>query len=163
MSNIRASAVNRQVADAPYIALSRAFEFIAERNRRLQGVGQTAEVIVAWDFDGAEALAVGRELLDVEEQISPGAKMFDQGDQGDFRGVALVVEHRFGGEQTGDGDAVDAARQAALAPGLDAVGVAQAVHLRVGLDHGRRDPGAALAPPAAGATADHARKILVAG
>ena len=68
-----------------------------------------------------------------------------------FDASVAAVEHRLAGEEPVDGHAVEAADQlAVVGPRLDAVGPAQLVQPRVGVDERRRDPAAAAGRVGAG-------------
>ena len=85
---------------------------------------QDREVLVARDLAHAEAWPGGRRLpLDVDEptRVAVGDEQVAQADEGDLRGVADVVEHRLAGEEAADRDAVEAADERAVLPGLDGV------------------------------------------
>ena len=73
----------------------------------------------------------------------------DERGERDLRGVGAAGEHRFAEEHPAERDAVEAAGELAVDPGLDAVHVAGVVPGDVRVDHLGHDPGAATGPRAA--------------
>jgi hypothetical protein len=69
------------------------------------------------------------------------AQIFEQVGQGDLGGIAGAMEHRFAREEPSHGDAVNPAHELVVEPGLDAVGVAEPMQARVGVEHVGGDPG----------------------
>ena len=84
---------------------------------------------------------VGHEL-GVEQQVAAALQPLDQRHQRDLAGVAPVREHALAEERGAERDAVEAADQAPLGPGLDAVGVALPVQRAVEPDQVVVEPGA---------------------
>ena len=100
--------------------------------------------------------------LAVDEGEALVAKAPDEGDEGRLRRVVLPAEHGLAEEHAAQGDAVESADELAGAPDFRGVGVAQAVELDIGLDHGLGDPGAVLAGPGrGGAGSDHGGEVAV--
>ena len=80
--------------------------------------------------------------MDIEQAELTFPQLRHQMSQRHFGGVVSTVKHGFAGEQPADGHAIDAARQVAFQPALDAVRVPELMQLSVGFDKGGRDPGA---------------------
>ena len=109
--------------------------------REIHGGVEEVEVLGARDFDGAKLFEMGGEPLGIEQDKFSGAQVLDEREQRDFRGVADVVKHRFAKERAANGDAVKAAREFPILPGLYRVGVADLVETRVAFDDLVVDPG----------------------
>ena len=72
--------------------------------------------------------------LGVEQREAARPQPRDQIDQGDLAGVAVAREHALAEERGAERDAVEAADQLAVAPALDAVGMAAPVQLDIEAD-----------------------------
>ena len=107
---------------------------------------------------GAEARQVARGQLAVDDRDAVAQAHRDQVRERDLRGVALAAEHRFAEEHAAQAHPVEAADERAVAPGLDAVGVTQAMQLEVGGAHLGGDPGARARRARRGAAVDHRRR-----
>ena len=85
----------------------------------------------AADLHATEARQMVGDELGVEQTKAAGVQPGDQGDQSELRGVAAAAEHALAEEGGAERDAVEAARQRAVLPDLDGMGMAQAVQLAV--------------------------------
>ena len=94
---------------------------------RLQRLPQLRQILPRRYVDGPERPQVGRGRLRVEQFELAFAQALHEVDERDFAGVALAVEHALAEERGAEADAVEAAGELAVAPGLDAVGVAEVV------------------------------------
>ena len=76
-----------------------------------------------------------------------------QMNQGDLRCIGTVAEHGLTAEHRANSHPVEATRQLAFHPAFHRVGITLLVKAAIGLDHGRRDPGAlfGILPLGAGA------------
>ncbi len=117
----------------------------------MDGLLESFQIILGGDFDAAKAFEVGGGGLGIEEGEAAGAEAVDEVDEGDFAGVAAVVEHAFTEEGPTEADAVEATGKVAAAPGFDAMGEAEFVEPDVGGDDLVVDPGAVFAQVLAGA------------
>ena len=99
------------------------------------------EVLGARNFDCPEFSEVRREPLGVEKDEFTGAEVFDEPEEGDLRGVADVVKHRFAEEGAADRDAVETAGELALLPRLNRVSMAKLMEARVAFEDLFIDPG----------------------
>ena len=86
---------------------------------------------------------VGGALLAVDRLDAVVAAERDQRRERDLRRVGAAREHRLAEEHPAERDAVEAAGELAVDPGLDAVHAAGVVPGGVGVDHLGHDPGAA--------------------
>ncbi|MCY1516384.1 hypothetical protein D9M68_510110 [compost metagenome] len=126
------------------------------------GLGHVRDKARARHFAGAEAGQVRGVLLAVDHCDAAAPAQRDQAGQRDLRGVRTAREHRFAEYGPAQRHAVEPARQLAVDPGFDAVGVPGAVQLRIGLHHVRHDPGARLAGARRLRTRlDHRSKIVI--
>ncbi len=105
------------------------------------GFGEVAQVLAAGDFKGSELAEVGGDPLGIEKGEAAIAQALDEGVEGDFRGIGFAMEHGLAEEGAADGDAVEAAGKAVVAPGLDGMGEAATVKLAIALDDLLGDPG----------------------
>src|ERR1043165_6321402 len=125
---------------------------------------EEVEELRADDLSRAECFHVRRHDLAVEPRRAARLQMLDEKEQRELRGVGLAVEHRLAGEDAAGVDAVQAAGERAVAPGLDAVRVAGLVQPRVGGDDARVDPRAVLlGTRRGGAAADDGAEVAVDG
>src|ERR1700730_13777248 len=92
------------------------------------------EILLTRDFDRAEFLQVRREPLRVEQREAALPKPFHQGDKRDLRGIAHVMKHRFAKKSAADRNAVKAAGEFAILPGLDGAPLAELVQSGSALD-----------------------------
>src|SRR5205085_2571681 len=111
---------------------SPSLSFSGELPLRRQRLPQTHDVLPGRDVDAAEAFQVGGGRLRVEQFELALVEAVDQVDEGYFAGIALAMEHALAEERGAQADAVQPAGQLAVAPRLDAVGVAQVVETAVG-------------------------------
>ncbi len=111
----------------------------------LQRPGQSIQILLTGDFDGAKLFSGGGEHLDVEELVAASLQVFGEVAEGGFPGVGDVVEHGFAGEKAAGTDAVDAARQFAIKPALDTVGMAGLMQGGVGANELGLNPGTFIA------------------
>ena len=81
--------------------------------------------------------------MGIEKDVAALAETVHEVDQGDFAGVAGVVEHAFAEKCAADAHAIEAAGEFAVTPDFDAVGELQVVKTAIGRDHLVVDPGAA--------------------
>src|SRR5262249_47357047 len=96
---------------------------------------QALHVFLARDLDRPEALRVRIEKLDVEELKAALLETVHQIRQRDLGSVPLPREHGFAREKTINRNSVNAARQFAAAPNLDAMPIAELVQPLIRLAH----------------------------
>ena len=112
---------------------------------RLQRPGQSFQILITGNFNGAKLLGGGGEHLDVDELVAAGLQVFGKVAEGGFPGVSDTVEHGFAGEKAAGTDAVDAASQFAVKPALDTVGMAGLMQGGVGANELGLNPGTFIA------------------
>lgn len=125
-----------------------------------QSVAQTSHVFVVGNFDCAEPGEMRSEVLYIEEKVTAFVKALDEGGEGDFGGVGLVVEHTFRHEGSAECNTIGSANEFAFAPAFDAVGFPHPMQLSVDFDELFADPGS-LFP--VGTPTHHAFKVLIVG
>ena len=94
---------------------------------------------------------MGGEPLDVEQaprRVARRAESLHEADEGGLRRIRARVEHRLGGEEAADRDAVEAAGQPLLVPRLDRVGPAELVEPGVRRSDGVRRSSSSARPAA---------------
>ena len=99
--------------------------------------------------------------LGVEQRVAADLQPRDQMDQRDLRGVALPREHAFAEEGGAEADAVEAADQLSVAPGLDGVAGADVEQLAVEPADALVDPGLRPRRGGVGAAVDDRLEIGV--
>ena len=82
---------------------------------------------------------------------------------GQFGAVIYAAEHGFAAEEAAKGETVESRQQLTVLPDLDGVGMAQAVQLPLGVDHGGAYPGAAGAATGGGAGRYHLIEGIIDG
>jgi hypothetical protein len=102
---------------------------------------QAFAVFGARDFDDAELLQVGVDILCVEELETLPPQPRRQVHQHDLAGVRRRREHAFPAEGRAHGHAVDTSHEYAVLPGLDAMRMARGVQGRIQRDDLVVDPG----------------------
>ena len=125
----------------------------------LQRLGEVLAIEVARDLERAEALQMLGHELGVEQREAAALQPRHQMHQRDLAGVGLAAEHALAEERAAERDAVEAADQLAIQPGLDRVGVAHDVQLAAQVEDGVVDPGL----PAAGRRLRAARHHILEG
>src|SRR5690242_9173695 len=123
--------------------------------------GEPPQIFFARDCDCAQLARDRCRHLDVEQDKTALAKMLNQMVERHLRRIADTVEHRFTGEQSGNGHAINAADQALSLPALNTVRVRLFVQPHVCLDEVRADPGALSPGSRCGATFDDLAKSAV--
>ena len=129
----------------------------------LQRVREAGEVAGARHLHRAETGEVRGDELGVEQAEPAGAQARDQVHQRHLARVAFRAEHALAEEGGAQHDAVEAAGEPPVAPGLDAVGVPLPVQRAVGLEDRAVDPGFGPAPGAPRAAPHDAGEFAVHG
>src|SRR5262245_53204015 len=93
------------------------------------------------DRTSTKRFEVRRQNLDIEPVQATLCKMIDQVQEGQVRSIRFEMKHAFTGKRATGIDAIDAARQTTVAPGLYTMRMAQTVKLQIRGLHLRRDPG----------------------
>src|SRR5207248_8471426 len=106
-----------------------------------EGFPDAGTIVVARDFPAAQKREVGGQNLDVEEEESAVAEPVHAGGKRHLGRSAHAMEHRFAGEESAHGDAVEPSGEPRFLPDLDAVRPPQAVQLRIRVEDVGRDPG----------------------
>src|SRR5262245_23098702 len=110
-----------------------------------EGRGQALAIILAWDFQRAEAGEMLGDELRVQESVVPLAESGDQVHESHLAGIGRGREHAFAEEGAAEADPVETADQLAVEPGLDAMGMAHAEELAAEIEDRLVDPGLAAA------------------
>src|SRR5690606_25804039 len=130
------------------------------RSPRLDASGLGAELLQQLQetlpryVDGAEARQMRGGDLAVDQADIPGAQIRDRGDERGFRRIRDPSEHRFAEEDPADRDAVQSARELAVAPRLERMRPAERMQQAIGVAHLVGDPRAGPVAPRCGARAD---------
>ena len=106
---------------------------------------------------------MGRFLLTVQQYGPALPQKSHQTGQGCARGFGFGVEHGFAKKSPAQSHAVKAARQRAVPPGFNGVGIAQGVQALIGRNHLRDDPGSGRGGARCGAGSDDPSKSPVQG
>src|SRR5437763_3196672 len=106
-----------------------------------EGFPDAGTIVVARDFPAAQKREVGGQNLDVEEEESAVAEPVNAGGKRHLGRSAHAMEHRFAGEESAHGDAVEPSGEPRFLPDLDAVRPPEAVQLRIRVEDVGRDPG----------------------
>ena len=114
------------------------------------------EKLVATYLASAEKGEMGGQLLDVQPCGAASAKMFNEVEGAEFRGVIDAMKHALAGKHTGGADTIESSHEFAISPRLNAVRVTPPVELDIRSNHRRCDPSSALAgTPGTGACGNH--------
>ncbi len=104
-------------------------------------LGEARQIILFRNFDHAKTLEMLGAGLGIEQFIAALIQALDQGGEGDFAGVALVVEHAFAEESCAETYAVETSGELFVLPCFDAVGVTQFMQADKSGDEFVVDPG----------------------
>src|SRR5213592_4983063 len=103
-----------------------------KRTVHFDSLSEAPQIFLARNRDRAELAGDGGRRLNIEEDETPAAQMFDQMVKCHFRSITDSMKHGFARKETADRDAIDAADKLAALPAFDAVGVTPFVQSRVG-------------------------------
>lgn len=126
-----------------------------------EGDLETSQVFSARNHRGAHSEHVGGGLLNIEQSEAPFAKVGDQINQSDFRGIGDEREHRFAREEPPDGDSVKTAYQRASLPNFHRMSVAGTVQIRIRRSESIGDPGCRAIGCGCRAALDHPIEVGV--
>src|ERR1700730_4546799 len=118
-------------------------------------------ILLAFDFDRAEAFKVLGQELGVEQAIAAEFEARDEMDERHLRGVALEVKHALAEKCTPDRHAVKAAYELAFAPGLDGMAMPTAEKFAVKTADAAVDPGLAASGRGRRTSVDHRLEVAI--